>query len=94
MHLCAVDPDGKPGSPSFPVLLKAIPSADGKGMRDVSIDLVPAMHLSGLPPRAETNLGKIPRQDADAIRKAGFDVIPKEYHGGGFGQIRVWCGGQ
>ena len=79
----AVDPEGKPGSPSFPVLLKAIPRTDGKaGLRPVSIDLVPAIHIAGLLPGVHKNLKKIRTEDAEFIRKAGFEVVPKEYQGG------------
>ena len=48
----------------------------------MSIDLVPAMHLAGLPTGSRGNLHFIPARDAEFIRKAGCDVIPKEYQGG------------
>ena len=48
----------------------------------MSIDLVPALHLPGLPPASEGNLHSVPDRDAQVIREAGCDVIPKEYQGG------------
>ena len=77
----AVKP-GKPGCPSLPVELYAIPSSQGTGLEPVSIDLVPSLHVAGLPPGAEKNLSEISIEDARFIRKAGFDVIPKEYRKG------------
>ena len=77
----AVKP-GKPGSPSLAVELYAIPSSQGTGLEPVSIDLVPSLHVAGLPPGAEKNLSEISIEDATFIRKAGFDVIPKEYRKG------------
>lgn len=47
----------------------------------MSIDLVPALHLDGLPPDSMRNLQHIPAEDKRSILEAGFDVIPKEYHG-------------
>lgn len=75
-----VDPSYNPKSPSLVVNLKAIP--DGKSLREVSIDLVPALHVESLPPGVLGDvLNKLPREDAEQIVAAGFDVIPKHFSG-------------
>ena len=81
-----MDPSYNPLSPSLVVKLKAIP--DGKGLREVSIDLVPALHLHSLPEGVLKDvLDSLPRQDAEQIVAAGFDVVPKHLTGG------LWAAG-
>ncbi|XP_070211346.1 cyclic GMP-AMP synthase-like receptor 1 [Littorina saxatilis] len=83
------DPLSKPGSPSYAVLLKAIPK--DHELREISIDLVPALHIKsdGLPPEADRNLKKrISDTDVERIKKAGFDVIPKECQKAGYTHIQ------
>ncbi|XP_076435631.1 uncharacterized protein LOC143275429 isoform X2 [Babylonia areolata] len=84
-----VDPGGKPGAASFPVLLYAIPRTDGvQGLRPVSIDLVPALRLDGFPEEPGSNLRLLDRQDAEAIRMAGFHVVPKECTNEAYASVR------
>ncbi|KAL8595598.1 hypothetical protein ACOMHN_025635 [Nucella lapillus] len=83
-----VDPDAKQDSPSYAVLLKAIPSANGKpGLDPVSIDLVPALKIDGLPPGCDFNLRHLPEQVRDTIRKEGCQVIPKKCPDGGYDEV-------
>ncbi|KAK7109018.1 uncharacterized protein [Littorina saxatilis] len=82
------DPSSKPGSPSYAVLFKATPT--DHGLREISIDLVPALHIKskGLPPKAGDNLKRVSDTDVELIKKAGFDIIPKEYQKAGYEDVR------
>ncbi|KAK7109014.1 uncharacterized protein [Littorina saxatilis] len=83
-RLVKKDPDAKPGSPSYAVLLKTTETK----LKTVSVDLVPALHFKGLPPKADYNLKKLAAEDAEFIRKGGFDVVPKECHKEGYEDVR------
>nr|KAG5700643.1 hypothetical protein BaRGS_015473 [Batillaria attramentaria] len=72
------DPDAKPDCPSFMVLLDVIPRADRKGLRTISLDLLPALKLDGWPKVSKACLRPLTKDAQDAIKAGGFHVIPKQ----------------
>nr|KAG5700644.1 hypothetical protein BaRGS_015474 [Batillaria attramentaria] len=75
-RLARIDPDAKAGCPSFMVQLRVRPR--GRGVPTIDLDLLPSLKLEGWPKVSKACLRGLRKDDKDAIKAAGFHVIPKQ----------------